>query len=144
MDGQYDAAVMAGAGIIRLGLDQYIADWLPFSQMLPAPGQGALGIQCRAGDERILAVLGKINDANTARAVQAERAFLLALGGGCSIPVGAYARVADDIIQMNGLVVAADGSRSFEVSGFGGSPQALGVQLAEQALAQGAGEVLYA
>ena len=111
--------------------------------MLPAPGQGALGIQCREGDERILSMLEKIHDTDTARAVKAERAFLLALGGGCSIPVGAYARVEQGSILMDGLVAAVDGSRSITVSGQGDSPQALGEQLAQQALAKGAGELLH-
>ena len=142
-EGQYDAAVMAGAGITRLGLDQHIAAWLPLDEMLPAPGQGALGIQCRSGDERIQSFLEKIHDTDTARAVQAERAFLLALGGGCSIPVGAYARVKQGSIVMDGLVAATDGSRVITVSGQGDSPQALGEQLAQQALAKGAGEILH-
>ncbi len=142
-EGQYDAAVMACAGITRLSLDQHIAAWLPLHLMLPAPGQGALGIQCREGDERILSMLEKIHDTDTARAVKAERAFLLALGGGCSIPVGAYARVEQGSILMDGLVAAVDGSRSITVSGQGDSPQALGEQLAQQALAKGAGELLH-
>ena len=142
-EGQYDAAVMAGAGITRLSLDQHISAWLPLDVMLPAPGQGALGIQCREGDERILSILENIHDTDTAQAVKAERAFLLALGGGCSIPVGAYARVEQGSILMDGLVAATDGSRMITVSGEGDSPLALGEQLAEQALAKGAGEILH-
>jgi hydroxymethylbilane synthase len=141
-DGQYDAAVMAGAGITRLGLDNHISSWLPYSQMLPAPGQGALGIQCRAGDERVLKILNKIAHENTTLSVKAERSFLLALGGGCSIPVGAYARVNQESIIMDGLVAAIDGSRLITVSGQGKTPETLGNQLAEEALSHGAGEVL--
>lgn len=141
-EGQYDAAVMAGAGITRLGLEQHIAAWLPYTEMLPAPGQGALGIQSRAGDERVLSILQKIYDVDTARSVKAERAFLLALGGGCSIPVGAYARVDDDTIVMDGLVAAADGSRLIRVIGHGTDPESLGESLAGQAITQGAREVL--
>ena len=142
-EGQYDAAVMAGAGITRLSLEQHIAAWLPMHLMLPAPGQGALGIQCREGDERILSILETIHNTDTAQAVNAERAFLLALGGGCSIPVGAYARVAESSILMDGLVAAVDGRQLITVSGHGDTPQALGEQLAQQALAKGAGELLH-
>ena len=141
-EGQYDAAVMAGAGVTRLGLDRHIAAWLPFTVMLPAPGQGALGIQCRAEDERVLSILSKIHHTHTARSVLAERTFLQALGGGCSIPVGAYARIEHQTILMDGLVAATDGSRMISASGKGANPQTLGEELAGQALAQGAGEIL--
>ncbi len=141
-EGQYDAAVMAGAGITRLGLDKHIATWLPLSIMLPAPGQGALGIQCRADDKTTLAILKKISDIDTTKSVRAERAFLLALGGGCSIPVGAYAEIKEDVIVMQGLVAETDGTRVIKVSGQGEDPQVLGKQLAQKALTQGAGEML--
>lgn len=141
-DGQYDAAIMAGAGITRLGLDGHIAAWLPYSVMLPAPGQGALGIQCRDGDDRVLSILSKQHHADTALCVLAERAFLQALGGGCSIPVGAYAQVENGTIRMTGVVVAIDGSRIIQVQGEGENSADLGRLLADQALAQGAGEIL--
>ena len=139
---QYDAIVMAGAGITRLGLDEHIAAWLPFSVMLPAPGQGALGIQCRADNKEMLTALNKINHFATAKSVLAERTFLQELGGGCSVPVGAYARVENETIMLNGLVAAVDGSHLIEVIGQGENPQTLGKQLAKKALAQGAAEVL--
>jgi len=142
-EGQYDAAVMAGAGITRLGLDKHIATWLPLSIMLPAPGQGALGIQCRADDKTTLAILKKISDIDTTKSVRAERAFLLALGGGCSIPVGAYAEIKEGVIVMQGLVAATDGTQVIKVDGQGEEPETLGKQLAKQALAQGAGEMLH-
>jgi len=141
-EGQYDAAVMAAAGLTRLGLESHIASYLPYARMLPAPGQGALGIQCRAGDTRVQAFLELLNDIDTAMAVQAERAFLLALGGGCSIPVGAYAWLENQTIHMKGLVIATNGTHKIEVSGKGQVPQALGEDLARQALQQGAREVL--
>ncbi len=141
-DGQYDAAIMAGAGITRLGLDEHIAAWLPYSLMLPAPGQGALGIQCRAGDERVLSSLRQITHHETTQSVLAERAFLQALGGGCSIPVGAYAWMENGKILMTGVVAATDGSRMIKVRAEGDHPENLGNQLAMQALAQGAGEIL--
>lgn len=141
-EGQYDAAVMAGAGITRLGLGKHIATWLPLSIILPAPGQGALGIQCRADDKTTLAILKIISDIDTAKSVRAERAFLLALGGGCSIPVGAHAEIKNGAIAMQGLVAATDGTRVIKVSGQGEDPQVLGKQLAQKALTQGAGEML--
>ncbi|HDD61781.1 MAG TPA: hydroxymethylbilane synthase [Chloroflexi bacterium] len=142
-EGQYDAAVMAGAGITRLGLDKHIATWLPLSIMLPAPGQGALGIQCRADDKTTLAILKKISDIDTTKSVRAERAFLLALGGGCSIPVGAYAEIKEGVIVMQGLVAATDGTQVIREDGQGEEPDALSKQLAKQALARGGGEVLH-
>jgi len=142
-EGQYDAAVMAGAGITRLGLDKHIATWLPLSIMLPAPGQGALGIQCRADDKTTLAILKKINDIDSTKSVRAERAFLLALGGGCSIPVGAYAEIKEGVIIMQGLVAETNGTHVIRVSGQGEEPQTLGKQLAKKAMAQGAREVLH-
>ncbi len=142
-EGQYDAAVMAGAGITRLGLNEHIAAWFSYSEMLPAPGQGALGIQSRADDERVRALLSKIHHNDTAAAVRAERAFLLALGGGCSLPVGAFAQVHDGEISLSGLVASPDGRQVIEVGGLGMSAHALGELLAEKAAAQGAREVLH-
>ena len=139
---QYDATVMAGAGITRLGLDEHIAAWLPFSEMLPAPGQGALGIQFLVDNKEVLAILNKINHLATANSVLAERTFLQELGGGCSVPVGAYARVENETIMINGLVAAVDGSHLIEVIEQGENPQTVGKQLAKKALAQGAAEVL--
>lgn len=141
-EGIYDAAVMAGAGITRLGLDMHITAWLPLSIMLPAPGQGALGIQCRADDETTLEILNNICDIHTSISVRAEREFLLALGGGCSIPVGAHAEIKNGAITMQGLVAATDGTRVIKVNGQGEDPQTLGKQLAQKALTLGAGEML--
>lgn len=142
-DGYYDAVIMAGAGLTRLGLDQHISCWLQFSEMLPAPGQGALGIQCRLEDKETLSILNMINDLDTMKSVHAERFFLQALGGGCSTSVGAYAKVINQEISMRGLVASIDGSRIIEVSGQGSDPKILGEKLANQAIEQGANEVLY-
>lgn len=141
-EGEYDAAVLAAAGLTRLGLDEHIAQFLPLDVMLPAPGQGALAIQCRADDADTLACLAPINDDNTCDCVLAERAFLDALGSGCSLPVGAYATLQNGEIMLTGLVGAVDGSRVIEVAGNGRNPQQLGAELAEKALAQGAAELL--
>jgi hydroxymethylbilane synthase len=138
--GHYDAIVLAAAGVVRLGLEAAITEFLSFDVMLPAPGQGALAVQCRADDASTLALLRPLEHAPTRAAVQAERAFLAALGGGCAAPVAAYAvATADGTLSLTGLVAAADGSRAVRVSGVGDQPQALGARLAQQALGQGAG-----
>ncbi len=146
MNGEYDAIVLAAAGVLRLGLGEHIAEYLPFDVMLPAPGQGALAVQCRADDGVALELLAAIDDPDCRAAVTAERAFLNALGGGCSAPVAAYAhfarRTSHSALAMTGLVASPDGRRVIRVSGEGNDPLALGAELAQQALAQGAGELL--
>jgi len=147
MDGQYDAVVFAAAGLLRLGLDEQVGHlmrYLPFEVMLPAPGQGALAIQCRADDAETLRLLAAIHDETTAQAVTAERAFLAALGGGCSVPVGALGRwTADDgQLSLAGLVASPDGQKVIRVQGKGREPQELGQRLAEEALTQGAAALL--
>ena len=89
-EGQYDATILAAAGVTRLELEQHVSQWLPLEVMLPAPGQGALAVQCRAADETTLALLSGIHQADVAAAVHAERSFLFHLGGGCATPVAAY------------------------------------------------------
>jgi hydroxymethylbilane synthase len=140
--GEYDAAVLAAAGLIRLGLEEHISQFLPFDVMLPAPGQGALAIQCRSDDGETLELLAPLHDVDTGNCALAERAFLNGLGSGCSLPVGAHATVQDSNIMLNCLVAAVDGSRVIEMSGHGRDPLKLGAELAEKALAQGAAELL--
>ncbi len=138
MQGEYDAIVLAAAGVLRLGFGSHIAEYLPFDVMLPAPGQGAVAVQCRADDRRTIDLLRPIDHASTRTAVTAERAFLQGLGGGCSAPVAAYAQEN----RLAGLIAAQDGQHVIRVSGEGDDPLALGCQLAQQALSQGAGELL--
>ena len=138
VNGQYDAIILAAAGVTRLGLDEHITQYLPFDIMLPAPGQGALGIQSRADDEDTLHFLRAIDDTSTRLAVTAERAFLAALGGGCSLPVGALASVEGKTIQLQGVIAAPDGSRVLRLSAKGANAHSLGENLADQALAAGA------
>ena len=138
MQGEYDAIVLAAAGVLRLGFASHIAEYLSFDVMLPAPGQGAVAVQCRADDHRTIELLRPIDHAPTRLAVAAERAFLAGLGGGCSTPVAAYARGN----HLTGLVTSQDGQRVIRVSGEGDDPLVLGSELARQALAQGAGELL--
>ncbi len=141
-EGQYDATILAAAGVMRLELEGHIAQWLPLGVMLPAPGQGALGVQCRAGDEATLNLLSAVHQADVAAAVTAERSFLQQLGGGCATPVGAYATQEENGLHLTGLVAALSGGKQIAVSGYGTDGQALGARLAQEALAKGAAEIL--
>ena len=141
-DGQYDAIVLAQAGLVRLGLEAHISQVLPYKTMMPAPGQGALAVQCRQGDRETLELLAILDDSVTRAEVEAERRFLEALGGGCSLPVGALAELRQGEIYMQAVVVSPDGQRSIRVTGSGLEPGLLGAELAGEALEKGAGEVL--
>ncbi|MCH7714676.1 MAG: hydroxymethylbilane synthase [Gemmatimonadetes bacterium] len=152
LDGDYDAIVVAAAGVERLELTSAIRQHLPFEVMLPAPGQGALAVQCRAADTSVRSLLQSLDDTACRAAVSAERAFLEALGGGCSAPVGAYACAAPSssegggggTLHLRGIVVAVDGSHAVRVSveGLRDDAAALGRNAAQQALAEGAGALL--
>ena len=141
-EGQYDAILLAAAGVTRLGLEAHITQYLPLEVMAPAPGQGGLAIQCRSDDEDTRKRLNAINHTTTQQAVSAERAFLAGLGGGCSLPVGAYAVVEGGAISLRAVAAAPDGSRLMRFAATGQNPLELGTQLAKQALAEGAGELL--
>jgi len=143
-EGRYDAIVLAACGLIRLGLDARVTEYLPMTQMLPEPGQGALGIEAREGDDDILMMLRTLDDAVSRACVSAERAFLRALGGGCRVPIAAYAEAKDRALTLDGAVVAPDGSKRLrdKVSGPVVSPDLLGESLAKRLLGQGAKEVL--
>lgn len=140
----YDAIVLAEAGVKRLGLEQHIVERLSHDVMLPAPGQGALAIHCRADDDEILGLLESIHNWKAAAAVTAERAFLAGLGGGCSLPVGAHGAVYSGELALRGAVIAIDGSHVVRVMGNDqpDSAEALGTRLAEDALRKGAAELL--
>ncbi len=141
--GSYDAAVMAAAGLERLGLTEAITARLPFEVMLPAPGQGALAVQCRADDAHTLSLLAALDDEADRAATTAERAFLQALGGGCATPIAAYARRDEDgLIEMEALIASLDGQVMIRVRGRGDDARQLGEDLAREALHQGAEEVL--
>lgn len=145
-DGDYDATLLAAAGLERLGLLDNVTEMLAFDIMLPAPGQGALAVQCRADDSSTLAILATVNDAVARAAVTAERAFLHGLGGGCSAPVAAYATgAAGHALQLTALVGSTDGKvtiRVADTSQAGEDANALGERLAQQALADGAAALL--
>jgi len=143
-EGEFDAVVLAAAGIRRLGMEDAVTEWLSGETMLPAPGQGALAVQCRAGDEPLLALLAAIDDPLTRAATTAERAFLRALGGGCAAPVAAHAEAVEpERVRMEGLVASPDGREVVRVEGEG-EPQELGERLAREALAAGADSILRA
>jgi len=141
-EGQYDATVLAAAGVTRLGLERHISGYLSLELMLPAPGQGALAVQCRADDEATLKLLAAIHRRNVAAAVTAERSFLHHLGGGCATPVAALATVAGTGLRLTGLVLSPDGERRISVHGYGLDSWSLGAQLADEALGLGAQEIL--
>lgn len=143
-DGPYDAILLAMAGVTRLEHSAVITEALPLEIMLPAPGQGALAVQCRA-DARILELLAPLDDHAARAAVTAERAFLNGLGGGCSVPVAAHAALtADGRLHLRGRVAAVDGSIVVDVAATGAVTDAetLGASLATEAIAQGADRLL--
>ena len=142
LQGDYDAIILAAAGVERLGLEKYVSEHLAFEVMLPAPGQGVLAVQCRTSDTTLHELLAPLHDQNAARAVSAERAFLAGLGGGCSAPIAAYAQIFGATISMTGLVASLDGRHIVRVIGEGPDPLDLGAKLAQRALELGAGKLL--
>lgn len=144
LGGACDAIILAAAGLHRLGLGSTIAEVLPLDRFLPAPGQGALAVQCRAEDGTMRAHLSALDDPAVRAATDAERAFLEGLGGGCLAPIAAHGVVVGDTLALDGLVASEDGRRIVRVTRRGSVEQArtLGLQLADDALAQGARELL--
>lgn len=140
--GELDAIVLARAGLARLGLEAHVSEIFPLSTLLPAPAQGALAIECRAGDSGLVALLSRLDDVDTRRAVMAERTLLHALGGGCSVPVGAVARADRGALVLSAGVFALDGKRGLRLEVRGADPIALGQLAARQLVDAGAGEIL--
>ncbi len=141
-EGEYDAALLAAAGIRRLGLEHAVSEWLSPETMLPAPGQGALAVQCRADDAAMREVLADLDDRATRAETTAERAFLEALGGGCAAPVAALAIVTTTPrVRLQGLVASVDGRDVVRVRGEG-DPAEVGARLAQEALSLGADRIL--
>ena len=142
--GDYDAIILAAAGLIRLGLADRITQTLSPEISLPAIGQGAVGIECRQDDEWVNELLAPLNDRDTAIRVRAERALNHRLQGGCQVPIAGYAELAHGVILLRGLVGTVDGSRIIhgEIAGQPEDAEYLGRVLAEDLLARGADEIL--
>ncbi|ELJ8717129.1 hydroxymethylbilane synthase [Vibrio cholerae] len=142
--GEYDAIILAAAGLKRLELESRIRSFIEPEQSLPAVGQGAVGIECRVNDQRVRALLTPLNHADTADRVRCERAMNLTLQGGCQVPIGSYALLEGDTIWLRALVGEPDGSQIVrgEIRGPRTQAEQLGITLAEQLLSQGAKEIL--
>jgi hydroxymethylbilane synthase len=140
----FDALILAQAGLERLGLGRHITEILDPTWMLPAVGQGALGLECRRADEVTRALLQALTDSPTRQAVVAERALLRGLGGGCLVPIGALATVQGEQLQLRGAVLSPDGVQRVadERTGPASEAETLGQQLAEALLGQGARSLL--
>ena len=145
-EGQYAAIILAAAGLKRLGLGERIRDIISSEDSLPAVGQGALGIECRADRADLIDVLAPLHHADTAACVMAERAMSRALSGSCQVPLGGFAEVSGSQLRMRGFVATPDGARLIraEHTGSINDPEALGNAVAQDLLAQGAGEILAA
>ena len=143
-DGQYDAIILAAAGLIRLEMESRIADYIEPEVSLPANGQGAVGIECRIDDEVTKALLAPLEHTQTRIRVNAERSMNRYLEGGCQVPIGAYALVDGEQVHLRGLVGAVDGSEILrdEVTGHVNDAEKLGIELAKKLLAQGADKIL--
>ncbi len=142
--GEFDAIILAASGLRRLGMADRITSVMPPEESLPAVGQGALGIECRAGDETVKALLADLDDADTHDRVAAERAVNGRLDGSCHVPLAAYAVLEGHDLWLRGLVASRDGSRVLrsEVRGARAEGPALGEKVAEDLLAQGAADIL--
>jgi hydroxymethylbilane synthase len=145
-EGQYDAIILAAAGLKRLGQGARISGLLEPADSLPAPGQGALGIECRAGRDDVVSALAPLHDLTTASCVTAERAFSRALGGSCHTPLGGYAHLHGERLHLAGLLASRDGLRVLraELQGTMQDAEALGLALAARLREQGADELLAA
>ncbi len=144
--GEYDAIVLASAGLKRLAMAERIAELLEPEMILPAIGQGAIGIECRQGDEAIEALIAALDDRATHTRVEAERAMNARLAGGCQVPIAGFAEIKGEQMRIRGLVGSPDGGQAVagEKNGSPSLAAELGESLAQDLLAQGAGEILSA
>jgi hydroxymethylbilane synthase len=143
-EGMYDAVILAAAGLHRLSLAHRISAALAPAEMLPAVGQGALGIETRAGDEAILELIAPLNHQQTRVATSAERAFLRALGGGCAVPIAAHAVAQDERLRLDGLVASPSGDQIIRdaIEGKACDAEQIGASLAARLLERGASKLL--
>ncbi|MCU1678988.1 MAG: porphobilinogen deaminase, partial [Frankiales bacterium] len=142
-DGEYDAVVLAAAGLCRLGRSAEITEVFAVDMLLPAPGQGALAVECRSNDPALAGLLARLDHAPTRAAVIAERALLATLEAGCTAPVGAHA-VVHDVLTLTGAVVAPDGTRMLRSTATGSvdAAESIGRRLAEDLLSAGAADLM--
>jgi hydroxymethylbilane synthase len=143
--GEYDALVLAAAGLRRLGFESRISMRVPLDECIPAPGQGIIAIETRADDLRAREAVAAVNDADASSALDAERALVLALGGGCQMPIGGVAVISGaSELQLHAIVASLDGSRAIRYKKVGnrGDAAALGRQVAEHLLRSGAEDIL--
>jgi hydroxymethylbilane synthase len=141
---QLDGLVLAQAGLERLGRAGEITEILDPAWMLPAVGQGALGLECRIDDQATRAILARLDDPATHQAVRAERAMLRGLGGGCQVPIGALTTISGSTLSLRGVVLPPDGGRRVqrEITGSLHEAEQLGMRLADELLRAGANELL--
>jgi hydroxymethylbilane synthase len=144
--GDYDAIVVAAAGLIRLGLEKHVTEFLSTEVMLPAVGQGALAVQCREDDDEVKKLLAQIDHDGTRRAVEAERAFARRLGANCRTPIAAHARILTGKLAIDGMVAALNGRTLVRSGIVSDNPDAgrVGEELAEIIIAKGAADILEA
>jgi hydroxymethylbilane synthase len=142
--GEYDAVILAVAGLVRLGLDKRIRSRLDPADSLPSPGQGALGIECLAARKDVAAMLEPLVDAGATVCVRAERAVSRVFGGSCTVPLGAFAELNGDTLRLRALVASPDGRRvaRTDVAGVATQPEALAERAAEDLRRQGAWDIL--
>jgi hydroxymethylbilane synthase len=142
--GEFDAIVLAAAGLKRLGYEQRVSVFLSSDVCVPAPGQGIIAVEMRLDDTKTGALLSPIDDTHASAALCAERAVVVRLGGGCQMPIGAFATISGDQLTLKTIVVSIDGHRTVraETRGAAASAARLGAQAAEQLLAQGAADIL--
>jgi hydroxymethylbilane synthase len=145
-EGEFDAIILASAGLKRLGFSERITSYIDAGQSLPAIGQGAIGIECRSDDERVNTLIAPLHHGETAACVRAERAMNHRLMGGCQVPIGGFAVLEGERLHLRGLVGEPDGSRIIraETTGPMGDAERLGIELAEELLAMGAEPILKA
>ena len=143
-EGEYDALVLASAGLIRLGHRARISAGLPIPACVPAPGQGIIAIEARAADSRMMSRVAAIDDQRSRAALDAERTVVTRLGGGCQMPIGAYADVSGETITLSAIVLSLDGAQVLRAESRGpmSEASAVGNAVAEDLLAQGAGAIL--
>jgi len=142
--GDYDALVLASAGLIRLQQGTRISTMLPISASVPAPGQGIIAVEIRANNGPVAAAVARIDDAPARAALEAERAVVVKLGGGCQMPIGAYATVNGSALTLSAIVLSLDGAHAVraEASGSATEAQRLGTAVADDLLSQGAADIL--